>query len=287
MTNTTTIKYFLSQNEINILRKVNDISEINYLKDLIDIQVGVVTGKNDFFILNKEKEKVYNLFDSTIYLVKRSNYLKGLIFTENDLDEIYNSNLDCKMFYPKDITFDNLDLESQNYIKFGEENKMHSGYKCRKRKKWYIVPSVRHSQGFALRQVHNFPKLVSNKTLTTSSDTVHRFDMISKDLTPERLSILFLNSLTFAVSEIKGRSYGGGVLTFEPSEIRSLPVPIVNSNDIDFNEIDSLLRKNNIDAVLDITDSIILGNGLGFTPKEIETYRAIWKKLRNRRINRK
>ena len=96
-------------------------------------------------------------------------------------------------------------------IKYGEEKEFHTGYKCRIRKRWYITPSLWIPQGFALRQVNRYPKLVLNQVEASSTDTIHRVRFISEVFSPESIVVCFLNSLTFAYSEV---SLGAPVTTF-------------------------------------------------------------------------
>ncbi|HCI82305.1 MAG TPA: hypothetical protein DHW02_21735 [Ktedonobacter sp.] len=103
----------------------------------------------------------------------------------------------------------------------------------------------------------------------------------------QTITAAFLNSLTFAFSEVTGRSYGGGVLELEPNEAEELPLPLTGAERLDVNEIDALLRNGDIYAVLDITDRVLLQEGLGLSLEEIHQLRTIWEKLRDRRINRK
>ena len=99
--------------------------------------------------------------------------------------------------------------------------------------------------------------------------------------------VCFHNSLTFAFSEIIGRSYGGGVLCLEPNESEELLIPYFNVGEkIDISEIDRLIREDKIEEVLQITDKIILQDHLGLTKKQVDILRNIWEKLSNRRINR-
>ena len=90
-----------------------------------------------------------------------------------------------------------------------------------------------------------------------------------------------------ALAEITGRSYGGGVLTFEPGEIRQLKIPMKNAEKLDVIRIDKLIRDDKIEEVLDYTDRILLIEGLGLTEFEVTTLRNIWIKLSERRIGRK
>lgn len=103
----------------------------------------------------------------------------------------------------------------------------------------------------------------------------------------QTVTAAFLNSLTFAFAEVTGRSYGGGVLTFEPSEAEALPLPLTGAKLLDLERIDKLLRDNDIDTVLEITDSVLLIQGLGLSEDQTKTLRRIWAKLRDRRVNRK
>src|SRR5690606_34649918 len=173
----------------------------------------------------------------------------------------------------------------QKYIEYGEQQGFNTGYKTRIRKRWYITPSLWVPDGFALRQVGDYPKLILNKTGASSTDTIHRV-RFKEGVNRDMAAILFLNSLSFAFSEITGRSYGGGVMTFEPTEIEEIQIPKLASLDIDFDQIDALIRKRKIEEVLDIIDRVFLIGHHGFTFEEVQDLRGIWKKLSQRRINR-
>jgi len=163
---------------------------------------------------------------------------------------------------------------------------MHKGYKCRIRNRWYIVPSVWIPQAFMLRQVHAYPKIVLNDATATCTDTIHRVKF-RNDAQPRYVAAAFMNSLTFAFSEVMGRSYGGGVLELEPNEAERLPLPLLGSDKLDIQKLDMLERQGDIYAILDITDQLLLREHMGLSIEETRQLRAIWEKLRDRRIYRK
>ena len=101
------------------------------------------------------------------------------------------------------------------------------------------------------------------------------------------MTAAFLNFLTFAFAEVTGRSYGGGVLTFEPSESEHLPIPLLGAKKLDLEAIDKRVRKDDINAILDVTGRILLMEGLGLSSAEVKALCGIWEKLRDRRIKRK
>lgn len=130
------------------------------------------------------------------------------------------------------------------------------------------------------------PKIIANATAATATDTIHRVRFKS-GLPGRQIAAAFLNSLTFLFAEIVGRSYGGGVLELEPSEAEQLPIPLVGANLLDFEEIDRLVRCNDVEAILKITNKALLSEHLGLTSSEIARLDNAWRKLRDRRVNRK
>lgn len=279
-------KYFLNPREIDFLREIKDSNRIPLANNILDTDVGIVTGRNEFFMLKQSQVEEWNLQDVTTKVVSKSNQLSGIIFNDRDFDANAQKDLPNHLFLPENNEFENLDKYSRKYIKYGEEMKFHTGYKCRIRKKWYITPSLWIPQGFALRQVNRYPKLVLNHVEASSTDTIHRVRFISDEFSPESIVVCFLNSLTFAFSEVIGRSYGGGVMTFEPTEIEELLIPVVENHGIDINLVDELIREDRIEEVLDIVDKAVLIDHYGFTLEETLELRNIWLKMSDRRINR-
>ncbi|MGH2487950.1 MAG: class I SAM-dependent methyltransferase, partial [Ktedonobacterales bacterium] len=134
--------------------------------------------------------------------------------------------------------------------------------------------------------VHTYPKLVLNQAQATCTDTIHRVKL-RKGTPGHVVAAAFLNSLTFAFSEVMGRSYGGGVLELEPNEAERLPLPLRGADTLDLTTLDHMLRKGPVSSVLDVTDEVLLRRGLGMSTDDILTLRGVWEKLRDRRINRK
>ena len=76
-------------------------------------------------------------------------------------------------------------------------------------------------------------------------------------------------------------------MTFEPSEVEELPIPIKGSERLDIPLLDELTRNREWEKVMDITDKILLKDTLGYSQERIDKLRSIWKKMQQRRIGRK
>lgn len=280
------IKYFLSCEEIELMRKLRNNNAILPTTDLFEINVGLVSGENSFFLLNHEMVKEYQLGNATRMIIGKTEQLKGVILSERDFKNLVDKGKKVYMFAPKDVPFAELSKEEQEYIKYGEKLGFNMGYKCRIRKNWYCVPQSWEPDAFVLRQVNRYPRIILNYTNAVSTDTIHKIRFLD-GVNPEYVAAAFLNSFTLALAEVTGRSYGGGVLTFEPSEIRKLMIPMKNAELLDVKKIDQLIRNNKIEEVLDYSDSVLLVEGLGLSDNEVKMLRNIWLKLSERRLGRK
>lgn len=285
-TNEKWTQYFLDHDELDLLRTLRVDPRLTPSGTVIDVDVGVVTGLNDFFILNAQQVREHSLESYTQPVVTRSGHLSGIVFCPEDWETNVTNLLPSHMLRcPGDDT-DKLPVELKAYIRQGEAVGVHTGYKCRIRPYWYKVPSTWVPDAFMLRQVHGYPKIILNQTAATCTDTIHRIRFRNGAL-GKVIAPAFLNSLTFAFTEVTGRSYGGGVLELEPNEAERLPLPLIGAEQLDFNYIHNLLLQGNIESVLNVTDHLLLVEGLGLSLAQVQRLRGIWAKLRDRRINRK
>jgi adenine-specific DNA-methyltransferase len=279
-------QYFLENHEIDLLRKLKTNPAIPLVGEYVNVDVGVVTGQNQYFVLSQETVREFKLEKHVKRIIGRANHIKGAILRESDWQCLSDAQLPVYLLNAPDVDYCDLPSVIRKYIDHGESKDCHVGYKCKIRKRWWVVPSSWIPDVFMLRQVHSYPKMVANNSMATTTDTLHRVKL-TNGLPSNVIASTFVNSLTLAFSEITGRSYGGGVLTFEPSEAEMLPLPVKNAKKLDIEKIDILFRANDVDSVLDLTDKILLRDGLNFTRKDIIILRNIWKKLRDRRINRR
>jgi hypothetical protein len=128
--------------------------------------------------------------------------------------------------------------------------------------------------------------LILNEANAYTTDTMHRV-FVKENVNKNAFIASFYNSVSFAFSEITGRSYGGGVLELMPSETEQILFPYRVENEDILSSIDTMIRqKKDINYILNISNQKILKGGYGFTDKEIKLADSIWKKLSARRLNR-
>lgn len=277
------LKYFLKSSEFEIYEKYVNSNLFRSFESIAEVNVGVVTGQNQFFVLSKKDRENNSLKESSfIDIISRADQIRGIFLNQEKLEALYEDNKKVSLFYPEK----KLSTEERKYISYGEGEGYNRGYKTRIRKEWYRVPISWIPEGFFLRQVHEFPKIVVNRTRATNTDTLHKVRM--KDgFDIENLALSFLNSFTLLHAELSGRSYGGGVLTFEPGEVRSLKIPYHNFTKAQKEHLFQLIETSRIQDAIRKIDEIVLEKNLSIDRKDIDGFKASWKKLSQRRLNRK
>jgi adenine-specific DNA-methyltransferase len=275
---------FLSAKAFNSLDEAQLAAGLVPLGELASVDVGIVTGRNSFFVIDPNKRTQLKVEGLTIPIIGRTSTLTSAVYTKQDFNEYKKTNKSYLLTL-SGKPYDSFPPELIEYIKTGEEENIHTGYKCRIRRRWFDVPSVYVPGGFMFRQIHKYPLLVVNEAGATSTDTIHRVRF--NGVSPSHLAATFFNSLTLAWSEVCGRSYGGGLLELEPREAEELPIPYNEFSEIDINKVDDLLKQSRDIEALDYVDDIVLKGTLGFDSLIIRNIRNAWFELRDRRINRR
>jgi adenine-specific DNA-methyltransferase len=279
------LKYFLSQQQIDLLRALRAGGVATSLSDFATVDVGVVTGKNDFFVLNDSQVRKWKL-DKFVYpLAGRAAHLSGAIFSEDHWQDLADRGERVYLLQLGDNERHRLPKPALEYVVSGEALEYDTGYKCSIRDPWYSVPSVWAPDAFLFRQIYDFPRVLLNDAGATCTDTIHRMNVHSGS--SQEVAAMCFTSLTAASAEIEGRSYGGGVLELEPTEAERLLVPASIPSSLNMSEIDRMIRDGRMSEVLDINDKKVLGDHLGLSANERRLLRSAWETMRERRLSRR
>ena len=126
---------------------------------------------------------------------------------------------------------------------------------------------------------------------SVSTDTMHRIKFY-EGVEPERVVLSYYNSISFAFTEICGRSYGGGVLEILPGELGNVVLPVLDMVPMEkvravLEQVDRIVRSGtDIERALDLVDEEILVSVLQMEAEALKMARRIWKKMQHRRLKR-
>lgn len=284
-------KYFMSEKENRLITRLRSDRRFQKLSDTARINIGITTGNNKYFSVSKKEVEEYGMDDVVRPLIGRSSHANSVYFNKEDWKKNADSGKAAYLIDFPDIPIEEYPKKHRAYITKGEASGQHTGYKCRIRERWYRVPSIWVPDAFFLRRNNLYPKFVLNCCDAVSTDTMHRIQFYG-GIEPERIVLSYYNSISFAFTEICGRSYGGGVLEILPGEAGNLVLPVLDGIPIKtvrdvLGRVDRMIRRgDHIERVLDLVDRKILVDGIGVDEEDCAAARRIWKKMQRRRLKR-
>ena len=244
------------------------------LGNLFDIRIGIVSGANDFFIMNQEEWKKHHLpksFES--YILTRFKDTNGLEFTEKDLQTMLDAGgrnilLDTNRSIKTPQTVNNF------LNQFPIERLQATTFKRRGPKSWHQFNDQKIPDAFLPYMNNNGPRIVINKAKVISTNSVHRLYYIkkhghgAKGLVMKQAAISLLSTFSQLSAEMEGRVYGAGVLKHEPSEAKNIklvfkrniePNDLKNINDV-FKKINQKLREGKFQEAQELSDDFVLSD---------------------------
>ena len=246
------------------------------------VEVGIVTGDNDFFTVTGKDATRFNA-RHLMPIITSARDLQGIRFDAEDFAHVLQKD---RPAYLLDLRGppEKLGAAERSHLAYGEREQVSHRYKCRVRQPWYTVPGVRSSDALLLRQSGDMPRLIHLDQRCAVTDTIHRVNWHQPEL-GRRHATGFLNTLTLLATELTGRSYGGGVLELMPSEANALPLPepVSKLGDV-FDAVDQLVRDRSWLKAVEIVDSITLPPWMSSADRD--DARAMLSKLVKRRKTR-
>lgn len=238
------------------------------LGDVAVPQIGVVTGNNGFFILSEEERRERQLpRDAFQSVVRRLAHLPGLRATDDDIRELVKDGRRTLLLAP---SADSIDSALQAYLDEGEAAGVAKAQKCRTRSPWYVPKHAEAPPAFVQCMTASWPRIVVNDSAATCTNNVIRLSWrpspelsIQRDddpLTWTTLALGALSSLSQLSAELVGRSYGGGILKVEPTELKRLALPVLPSRVVNMIApvVDRHLRSGNPASATAVVDAAML-----------------------------
>lgn len=270
---------FLDLSVRNLLDELEDLPGIHRFRDIADVDVGIVTGANKFFLVNDETVETYGLEKWAHPMFGRSEHCPGIIYDRTQHRANGRAGLPSNfLWFPNEEA--GKDPKVASYVKTGEKQDLHTRYKCRIRKPWYAVPYVYASEIGMLKRSHDAPRLILNKVNAYTTDTAYR--VAARGVSASTLVGAFINPLTALSAELEGRTYGGGVLELVPSEIERLLIPVPADKAVDVRALDRAVRASSMASILADYGTKIL-TAVGVSETQAGALADAWAQLRNRR----
>ena len=120
----------LHDDELRLLARLQMDERIHSFNALAGAQIGIVTGANDFFTVNDETLRRYQLATITAPMLAKSDLIQGIRYTaaDHEANRLAGKSVHFLQF-PAAPTAD-LPSRMADYIRFGELQEIHTRYKC-------------------------------------------------------------------------------------------------------------------------------------------------------------
>jgi adenine-specific DNA-methyltransferase len=258
------------------------------LATLMKTRIGLVTGDNQFFVLNKSKGESLQIPTKILQpIIGRHAHFRGLRVTSQDLTDLIEKDVRC-LLLDTNIYKDQQPEVVDSYLKTYPIEEIRANRTFAKRKPWHrIAPEITPDAFFSCMNWYG-PVLVLNPARTTCTNTVYRVNFEQSLFlanTPEHIAVSLQSTFSQLSAELVGRSYGSGALKLEPTEVGQIAVLLprddVNVSDV-FAVIDAFMRNGQLSEARHTADQFLISQALLTEEdvKELEKGLLFLRKLR-------
>lgn len=220
--------FLLSRDAVSLYRELYDQPRVEVFGDVASANIGYVSGANDFFHLRPSEARSRGIPDSLLRVtIRKSSQLPDARVRESDR----------KRWIAEDAPVLLLDLADagelpgsvRSYLDSETGQLARKGYKCRKRRPWYVVPDIKVPHAFMTVMSGSRPSLIFNDAGCVCTNSLHAVTL-RKGFTRSAVESAWHSPLAELGTEIEGHPLGGGMLKLEPREAQRIPLPMEELN---------------------------------------------------------
>ena len=216
--------------------KIEHSSTAKKLGDVFSIKRGIATGDNNFFIFDKEKALELEIPKKYLRnLLPPSRFLKG---------DVVRLDSDGFLDTEKKMVLLDIDLPLEliktqypklySYLSIGIQDGVDQGYLASRRSPWYsqekrLTPNyfVRYMNRETKSGVMNHSIFIKNEADAVATNSYlmlyEKTDLFSVSDSQNNIWEVLQKGISKALYKY-GRTYGGGLVKFEPNELRQVPL---------------------------------------------------------------
>jgi adenine-specific DNA-methyltransferase len=241
---------------------------------LASISIGAVTGCNSVFLLSEEERVAFGLAPDDLTLtVSRARHVEGITINREDLVRLARNGQKTWLLTPSSIEVRGTPVRKR-LAKITKHQRRSTCW-MKKRSPWWRIETGPDCHGVFTYMNERGPRLALTAAEIICTNTLHRvvFNPIVSEVDKVAAVLTFISTFGQLAGEAIGRVYGGGVLKFELTEARLMPVlsvldhraaPVLQTA---AHRVDFALRAGAVDAARELADEALLSRVLGLSWK--------------------
>jgi hypothetical protein len=193
------------------------------LSDLASTSRGIATGANDFFLISPSKARQKSIRTSMLLpCVGRARDVQGRVFNESDYKELHRSDAKCLLLNLTSTP----DPNERAYIAEGEAHNLQDRYLLANRRPWYSMEQRAPAAIWAAVFGRGDLGFVYNQAGARSLTNFHCvYPCQPGDAFARALTVVLNSEVVRLGAKGHVRGYGGGLMKFEPNDLKSIQVP--------------------------------------------------------------
>lgn len=272
----------------SLYEKISKAANAETLGDLARVQIGLVTGDNRFFVLDRRTRDGAGLLDEDcIKVVSKFRAVTGILAKPSDLDDYAATG--GRIYLVSGVNAP-VTTRIGAYLATFDPEKRKTISTFKKRPNWSETFDGKTPDAFLPVMHHTGPRLVLNPEGYNCTNTIHRvfFHAPVSDLRRKVATLSLLTTYSQISAELCGRRYGSGVLKHEPRDAERInllmPEPPKNEIVSVLRRVDARLRRGDaVGARVLADEAIYRWAGLAMTKAEVLELEASLTDIRNRR----
>ncbi|HDM8167586.1 TPA: N-6 DNA methylase [Vibrio harveyi] len=238
-----------------------------------DIKIGMVTGANKYFIVNRLTADKFGLSDEVLTpVIGRFNSLSGIVHGKARQRKVEKDNHRCLLVCPTPEYMSDETNAVYRYLSQISEQERLTNRTFKKRPHWFapgwgidgIIPDA-----FLSYMIHRSPRMVVNQGKLNCTNSIHKVifhDRKIKATKKRAIAISMLSTFSQLSAEIEGRSYSSGVLKIEPTAGKRIRILLSEESigvlDSIHKAVESALKNEDHKTVTKLVDSVLIQCGL-------------------------
>lgn len=237
-----------------------------------DIKIGMVTGANKYFIVDKKTIQKFSLPDDVLVpAIGKFSYLTGITHDKKRHKKLQEDGYRSYLVCPSEEHMEDDDNPVVDYLNQITEQERVKNKTFAKRPHWfapgYGIDGI-VADCFMSYMIHLGPRMVVNVARLNCTNSIHKVlfrEKISAKA-KQAFAITLLSTYSQFSAEIEGRAYSSGVLKIEPSAGRNIRV-LFSSECIDDlvslrAKIELALQNESHSKVGELVDNVLINHGL-------------------------